>query len=220
MGKIMKNYIFDLDGTTLDTIEGIQIAINTALKNAGYNYTFDKEGTKTLIGEGADTLIHRALKEKDTEENFLNLKKEYLPLYHSEQEDHTFLFPSLKEILETLKKEGARLFICTNKPDAFAKRIVSKIYGDDLFEEVCGQVEGLPVKPDPRIPNYLIDKYHLNRDETLFVGDSKTDVATGINSNLKTALCLWGYGFYTEDLLKKADYVFKKVENLLDTYDK
>ncbi len=216
----MKNYIFDLDGTTLDTIEGIQIAINTALKNAGYNYCFDREGTKTLIGDGADTLIHRALKEKDTPENFSSLKKEYLPLYHSEQEDHTFLFDGLKEVLETLKRNGARLFICTNKPDAFAKRIVSKIYGDDLFEEVCGQIEGLPVKPDPRIPNYLIEKYGLDRKETLFVGDSKTDVATGINSSLKTALCLWGYGFYTKELLNKADFVFKNVEDLLNTYDK
>ncbi len=216
----MKNYIFDLDGTTLDTIEGIQIAINTALKNAGYDYSFDHEGTKTLIGDGADTLIHRALKEKDTPENFAALKKEYLPLYHSEQEDHTYLFAGLKEVLETLKRNGARLFICTNKPDAFAKRIVSKIYGDTLFEEVCGQIEGLPVKPDPRIPNYLIEKYNLNRDETLFVGDSKTDVATGINSSLKTALCLWGYGFYTEELLAKADFIFKEVKDLLNTYDK
>lgn len=58
----MKNYIFDLDGTTLDTIEGIRVAINTALKKSGYSYSFDKEGTKTLIGEGADTLLHRALK--------------------------------------------------------------------------------------------------------------------------------------------------------------
>lgn len=216
----MKNYIFDLDGTTLDTIEGIQIAINTALKNAGYDYSFDREGTKTLIGDGADTLIHRALKEKDTPENFVALKKEYLPLYHSEQEDHTYLFAGLKEVLETLKRNGARLFICTNKPDAFAKRIVSKIYGDTLFEEVCGQIEGLPVKPDPRIPNYLIEKYNLNRDETLFVGDSKTDVATGVNSSLKTALCLWGYGFYTEELLAKADFILKDVKDLLNTYDK
>ncbi len=216
----MKNYIFDLDGTTLDTIEGIQIAINTALKNAGYDYSFDREGTKTLIGDGADTLIHRALKEKDTPENFVALKKEYLPLYHSEQEDHTYLFSGLKEVLETLKRNGARLFICTNKPDAFAKRIVSKIYGDTLFEEVCGQIEGLPVKPDPRIPNYLIEKYNLNRDETLFVGDSKTDVATGVNSSLKTALCLWGYGFYTEELLAKADFILKDVKDLLNTYDK
>lgn len=216
----MKNYIFDLDGTTLDTIEGIQIAINTALKNAGYNCSFDKEGTKTLIGEGADTLIHRALKEKDNEENFNSLKKEYLPLYHSEQENHTFLFKGQKEVLETLKKDGARLFICTNKPDAFAKRIVSKMYGDSLFEEVCGQIEGLPVKPDPRIPNYLIEKYNLKREETLFVGDSKTDISTAKNSSLKVAICLWGYGFYTEDLLSKCDYIFKDVKNILGTYDK
>ncbi len=216
----MKNYIFDLDGTVLDTIEGIQTAINIALKNAGYDYSFDKEGTKTLIGDGADTLLHRALKEKDNPDNFAKLKKEYLPLYHLKQEDHTFLFPNLLETLETLKKDGARLFICTNKPDAFAKRIVSKMFGDSLFEEVCGQIEGLPVKPDPRISNYLIDKYSLNREETLFVGDSKTDVATGKNSLLKVAICLWGYGFYNDELLSRCDYILKEPKDLLDTYAK
>lgn len=214
----MKNYIFDLDGTTLDTIEGIRVAINTALKKSGYSYSFDKEGTKTLIGEGADTLLHRALKENDSPENFKKLKEEYMPLYHLEQETHTFFFEGLKETLEEMKKRGARLFICTNKPDAFAKRIVEKMFGNVLFDEVCGQIEGLPVKPDPRIPNYLIEKYNLDRKETLFVGDSKTDVATAKNSSLSAALCLWGYGFYTEDLLAKCDYIFKTNEDLLLTY--
>lgn len=214
----MKNYIFDLDGTTLDTIEGIRIAINAALKNVGYHYSFDVEGTKTLIGEGADVLIHRALKENDNPANFATLKEAYLPLYHDKQEDNTYLFPGLKETLERMKKNGARLFICTNKPDAFAKRIVSKMYGDNLFEEVCGQIEGLPVKPDPRIPNYLIEKYHLDPKETLFVGDSKTDVATAINSSLSAAICLWGYGFYTDELLAKCKYVLKKNKDLENTY--
>ena len=216
----MKNYIFDLDGTLLDTIEGIRLAINLALKNAGYDYSFDKEETKHLIGEGADTLVHRALKEKDSPERFLELKKEYLPLYHSEQEDHTFLFPLLKESLEKMKQKGARLFVCTNKPDSFAKRIVEKMYGPSFFEEVCGQIEGLPVKPDPRIPNYLLEKYHLNKEETLFVGDSKTNVQTGINACLKTALCLWGYGFYTPDLLEKTDFLFHSPKELEDSYGK
>ncbi len=214
----MKNYIFDLDGTTLDTIEGIRIAINTALADCGYSYSFNREETKHLIGEGADILLHRALKENDTPDNFLKLKEAYLPLYHDKQEDNTFHFPNLKETLCELKNKGANLFICTNKPDAFAKRIVEKMFGDDLFLEVCGQIEGLPVKPDPRIPSYLIAKYHLKKEEILFVGDSKTDVATAINSSLAMAICLWGYGFYSEDLLAKCKYVFKESEDLLKTY--
>ena len=84
---------FDLDGTLLDTIEGIRAAINEALRQCGYDYGFDKEETKTLIGDGADALVHRALKEEDTPEHFQTLKKAYMPLYRSEQESRTFLFP-------------------------------------------------------------------------------------------------------------------------------
>ena len=119
-----------------------------------------------------------------------------------------------------MKQKGARLFVCTNKPDSFAKRIVEKMYGPSFFEEVCGQIEGLPVKPDPRIPNYLLEKYHLNKEETLFVGDSKTDVQTGINAGLKIALCLWGYGFYTPDLLEKTDFLFHSPKELEDSCGK
>ncbi len=213
----MKDFIFDLDGTLLDTIEGIRAAINEALRQCGYDYGFDKEETKTLIGDGADALVHRALKEEDTPEHFQTLKKAYMPLYRSEQESHTFLFPHLKETLTELKKKGARLFVCTNKPDSFAVRIVNKLYGEGFFEEIRGQREGEAPKPDPIIPNYLIQKYHLDPKTTLFVGDSLPDYLTAKNASLPIALCLWGYGFFTKELLARCDYVFQTPEDLFKT---
>lgn len=211
-----KNYIFDLDGTTLDTIEGIQKAVNEALKAAGFGYSFDKEGTKKLLGDGADVLVHRVLGEYDNEDNFLRLKKEYMPRYKLCQETLTFLFPHIKEVLEELKKKGAYLFVCTNKPNEYAKRIVDKLYGESLFTDVRGLYIDEAPKPNPDIPNYLLHKYQLSPAETLYVGDSYTDYLTAKGVGLDFAVCLWGYGFYNDEFKSKCDYLLSKPSDLLD----
>ena len=204
---MIRALFFDLDGTLLDTIHDIQRAINQALKDCGYSYSFDHEGTKRLIGNGADMLIKRALKEKGGDvDAFSELKKAYMPYYKLWQNDHTAPFEGLKDVLIKLKEEGILLFVVTNKPAHLAPIVVKEHYGD-LFTEILGQKDGIPVKPDPYYVNYLLEKYHLHKEETLFVGDSLPDVETGHNAGVKTVLCKWGYGFYDAELLGKSDFV-------------
>ena len=81
----MKNYIFDLDGTILNTISGLRYAINGALEENGFPYRYDDEATKRLIGEGTDVLVHRALQIQDNPANFALLKSAYLPRYRANQ---------------------------------------------------------------------------------------------------------------------------------------
>ncbi len=207
---------FDLDGTILDTIHDIQRAINQALKDCGYPHSFDHEGTKRLIGNGADMLIKRALKEKGGDvDAFLELKKAYMPYYKLWQNDHTAPFAGLKEVLTKLKEAGVLLFVVTNKPAHLAPIVVQEHFGD-LFLEILGQRDDIPLKPDPYYVNYLVKKYHLDKEKTLFVGDSLPDVETGHNAGVKTVLCKWGYGLYEEALLKKSDYVIEKPMELYE----
>lgn len=205
-----KNVIFDLDGTLLDTIGDIKDAINDALKAANFPYRYDKDGCRFLIGDGADNLVHRALKEMDNPTNFEKLKKEYMPRYKEYQNRHTKPFDGVLESLKYLKNHNISLFICTNKPDAYAQIIISKFFDPSLFNAVRGLREGEEPKPNPAIVNYFVDSFRLDKKETLFVGDSITDLYTAKNSGLPLALCLWGYGFYNEALLKEAKMVLAK----------
>lgn len=210
---MVKNLIFDLDGTLLDTITDIKDAINDALKAADFPYRYDKDGCRFLIGDGADNLVHRALKELDNPENFAKLKKEYMPRYKEYQNRHTKPFNGIMESLKYLKNHGISLFVCTNKPDAYAQIIVSRFF-PSLFEAVRGLREGEEPKPNPAIVNYFVDSFRLEKKETFFVGDSITDLKTAFNSGLPLALCLWGYGFYEGTLLKEAKMLLAKPKDL------
>ena len=62
--------------------------------------------------------------------------------------------------------------------------------------------------------NYFVDTFKLDKRETIFVGDSITDLHTEENSKLPLALCLWGYGFYDETLKSKAKMLLVKPKDL------
>lgn len=206
--------IFDLDGTILDTLTDIRLAINEALLQAGFPLSYSLKDTKTLVGNGADVLVHRALGGYDNDENFLKLKKAYMPLYEAYQNRHTKPFNGLPTVLKYLQNKGLSLFVCTNKPDKLAQEIVTSLYGEGLFKEIHGHEEGSPVKPDPLIVDYFVGKYGLLKDECLFLGDSITDFLTAKNASLDFAIVTWGYGQYKKALLDECDYVIEHPKDL------
>lgn len=210
-----KAIFFDLDGTLLDTLTDIRIAINEALKKTGFPLSYSKQECHALIGNGADYLVHTALGEYDNPANFEKLKKAYMPLYAKYQNDHTKPFNGMPTVLGYLKNKDYLLFVCSNKPDALSKEVVPAHYGEGLFTEVVGHTEGDPVKPDPIIITKLLAKYGLSSDECLFVGDSLPDLLTANNAHMKLCLCTWGYGFYKPELLKEASYVISKPKDLV-----
>ncbi len=207
---MIKNLIFDLDGTLLDTITDIDLAINDALEASDIPYRYSKEECRFLIGNGADVLMHKALKDLDNDDNFQRLKKEYMPRYKDYQNRHTAPFEGVTETLRKLQNLGISLFVCTNKPDNLAINIVRNALPTVRFEEVRGLRTGEKPKPDPAIVDSFVMNHSLKKEETLFVGDSITDLRTAQNASLHFGLCLWGYGEYDEALKKSADIVFEK----------
>lgn len=211
-----KNLIFDLDGTLLDTLVDIRAAINLALKQCGYDYSFSLKESRTLIGNGSDMLVKRALKNKgDDETAFKQLRAAYLPLYKEKQNEHCKPFNGLKECLNFLEERGCSLYVCTNKPDELANIIVKAHFGKALFKDIIGNGRNFPVKPDPGIVNYLINKHDLEKEETIFIGDSSVDVETARNAKLKSILVTWGYGNYKPSLLEEADFVANKPKQIV-----
>ena len=209
-------FIFDLDGTILDTIEDIALAMNAALQECGYSYGYSKQEAMRLIGDGADMAVRRALAFHNEDlRGFQRLKDAYMPLYRKLQNDHVKPFAGLKDTLTKLKESGAKLYVVTNKPHALAEVVVASHYGEGFFVAVSGAKEGVPVKPDPTSLLLTMEENGIPKDKALYVGDSSVDIATAKNGGLPCALCLWGYGVYDETTLKTADYILKKPEDLL-----
>ena len=211
---MIQNLIFDLDGTLLDTLPDITRAINDALHIEGYSYSFSLEEAKTLIGGGADRLVKRALKDQGNDPaSFASLKRTYMPLYKAYQEDNTKPFPGLVNVLKSFQGRGIKMFVVSNKPDALVQIVVPH-YLPGLFDGVSGQKEGEAPKPNPASTLRVIDRFSLNKEETLYVGDSSFDIETAHNAGLKSVLVKWGYGFYTQELESQSDYVVSSPNNL------
>ncbi|NCA96652.1 MAG: HAD family hydrolase [Bacteroidia bacterium] len=210
-----KYLIFDLDGTILDTIGDITTALNVSLKECGYPFSYDDEGTKKLIGMGAHNIISRVFKNRNhTEEEFNSLLKVFSANYKIYQGQTTHPYPGIVPFLDEMKRSGVKIFVASNKPDHLAKEIVERIFGKGYFDDVFGHQEGKPEKPNPYLVDLLMKKHGATHSNTLFVGDSDVDVATGINARIDVALVLWGYGDYQKDLLDDATFVIKKISEL------
>lgn len=213
---MIKNLIFDLDGTLLDTLPGITMAINEALKKEGYGYSYSVDEAKELIGGGADRLVKKALKDRgDDPILFASLKKAYMPLYLKFQETDTKIFPGLESVLSVLSSRGVRLFVVSNKPDSLAQKAVASFL-PPLFRGVSGQKEGFPPKPNPASTLEMMESFRMKNEETLYVGDSHFDIETAHNAHLRSVLVTWGYGSYDPETLSRSDYVVNSPASLYE----
>ena len=210
------NFIFDLDGTLLETLPDIVTAINVALKECGFDYVYDIESGKKLIGDGVANLMHRALKDKDNETNFQAIKGVFMPLYQEYQTKTTKAMKGCVETLSSLKKRGSGLYVCTNKPNHLALEVLDNIFGKGMFDFIKGLDEGEAPKPDKHNVDVIMNGYNLKSEETLFVGDSMTDYRTAQNGGLAFCLCVYGYGNYTSEFIEKCDYNIKEPKELLN----
>ena len=212
----ISHLIFDLDGTLLDTISDIALAISSALMDCGFNRSYDKVTARPLLGDGADALLHRALSGlSDSQEDFDRLKKAYFPYYKAYQGISSDPFDGMVDTLEELASSGVDFSIVSNKPDHLAKIIIKEKLPTIQFLFVLGHKEGDPVKPNPYLIDSVLKETHWNKDECFFVGDSHVDIETARNAGMKVALCTWGYDEYNEQLLARADRVLEKPADLL-----
>ena len=212
---LYKAIIFDLDGTILDTLEDIKNAVNITLKELGYDLTYTYDEVKHMIGNGSFILWERATKPLNLTEEELNRTHEiYLRHYLEEQGKNTYPFKDEEKLLKKLKRCHLKLFVYTNKPHNLALDIISKTYGDKLFELVIGHKEGMKVKPNGNIIDEIARLYSYSKDQILYIGDSHVDIETAKNAGVKVGLVTFGYDTYTESLLKEADYVFNSIDDL------
>ena len=206
--------IFDLDGTLIDTLEGIKEALNETLKELNIPINYSKDEVKTFIGGGVKRLFLLALKRPYKEEEL----KLMLENYHKYQ----FIskpFPNVMDTLEHLKNNGIKLFIFSNKPNQLLIELIDYVFPKDLFIEVKGSSDEFKNKPDPEYINYLINKYNLKINDGFYVGDSEYDYLTAINSSLKSIIYLHGYGDYEKIKHEKNIYKFindfKELEDII-----
>lgn len=209
----MKFVIFDLDGTLIDTLEGITIAVNKFLKYKNMNLEYSKDTIRTFIGNGAELLFKRFMKDNSYNDKDYEL---FLKFYRDNQK-YSVLFKNVDVTLQELNKKNIKLFILSNKPDELLQTLIPSLLKDIKFEYIQGQDKNYPIKPDVTLLNEkIIKKYNLNINNGFYVGDSYVDVLTGKNANLKTILVTYGYGKLEDSLKYNPDYIINDFKDVLE----
>lgn len=186
--------IFDLDGTTLYTLESIARAGNRMLEAMGFSPR-PLEEYRFYCGEGADMLVERVLKKVDgysraAWEEGCRLNRRFLaeaPMYGVRP------YKGMEKALASLKDQGIRLAVFTNKPDKAAGIAIKAAFGQDLFDLVQGDSGRYPLKPDPAGALAISRHFGLSPEECLYFGDSATDMKTARAAGMIPVGCLWGY---------------------------
>lgn len=189
-----KACIFDLDGTLTDTLESLAVSVNATMNEIGLP-GITREQCRQFVGNGAKVLIERALRVSGDEnlERYDEAMEAYRRIFDANCTYHVIPYEGINRMLAEMKKNGIALAVLSNKPDRQAVRVVEEIFGNGIFSWVQGQREGVPRKPDPAAALMIAEQLGAEASETLYIGDSEVDQATGEAAGMKTVLVSWGF---------------------------
>ncbi|RUA23558.1 MAG: HAD family hydrolase [Bacteroidetes bacterium] len=196
-----KAIIFDLDGTLLDTLTDIMESVNKVLEKHHFP-THDLDAYKYFIGSGIGVLTQKAFPQDISQADFELYLGEVMTEYESRQTLKTKPYPGIVAMLEKLNDMGIKISILSNKPDEFAKPTVAHFFPNIKFEVVFGSRKNVNRKPAPDAVFEILEILNLEKSECFFVGDTSTDIRTGVNAGLETIGVKWG--FRTEEELRNA----------------
>lgn len=208
-------YIFDLDGTLIDSLDDLTTAMNVTLTRYGYP-PVDRETVRRGIGNGAKNLVHKTFTTASQQNpaELVSLVETALPEYRAEYAKHctekTALYPGMRKWLETLKQQGKHLAVLTNKPEDFAVRILNALGAADFFTCIFGPESAGALKPDPAGVTHIMEKTGVPVDRTILIGDSSVDIHTARNAGISSCGITGGIGDDEELRGLGADYLIER----------
>jgi len=201
--------IFDFDGTIADTGQDIVSSINHTL-TAMRLHPRKPEEIISFVGDGIKTLIERSLGEKsmDRLDEALEIFSSY---YEKHMLDRTVLCPHIESVLKYFSHKMK--VILTNKRYYLTAAIARGLHIDRYFMEIVG-ADSMPFhKPDKRVVEYLLEKYNVEPEKAVMIGDGVNDITVARNSGILCCAYLNGLGNKEKLLAMDADFY---CENLME----
>lgn len=209
--------VFDLDGTLLDTIEDITIALNRAFERRGFP-ALSIPACKSLVGEGMDTLVRKALTGHPCDEAFI---REFILDFRREYEfvwrDHSRLYPGILDLLEELGRRGIGKAVLSNKSHRATVAMIRELIPHE-FSVVRGAMPEVPLKPDPASALLIASEMGLPPESFVFLGDSNIDIKTAHAAGMFAAGAAWGFRGERELIESGADAVAANPADLLPLF--
>ncbi len=186
-----KTYIFDLDGTLLDTLNDLHASCNYALRTHGMPER-SLEEVRQFVGNGVKKLMERAIPDGLENPLFEETLQTFRQHYLLHNLDTTLPYPGIMEMLQQLKAQGKRIAVVSNKFYAATQDLCKHFFGDTI-QVAIGEREDIKKKPAPDTVLEALRQLQVTRQDAVYVGDSEVDVETARNSGIPCISVLWGF---------------------------
>ena len=217
MQKKYKCFLFDLDGTLLDTAPEFLTCLNALLKkNEKQLVTYDF--VRNRVSDGVGRLIQDSFIIDKNHSEFEELRNELLDEY-GKNYLLSKTFPGVDELLKELTKNKIDWMIVTNKPKKFSQEICEKFEWQHHAKAIVSpeDVNGKR-KPDPESLNAALEKTTIKKEQSIYIGDNWRDIEAADNSGIDSALALYGYINEENASLLKPTLKINQIEDLINLY--
>ena len=189
---MIKNVIFDLDGTLTDPKTGIVNGLQLAFSQYGISLE-NPEDYEAFIGPALRDFMPRRFPGRD-DETYDAIVKAYRAYYGEKGKFENEPYPGIEEALERLSSAGMRLAVATSKPKVFADEILEHFGLLRFFEYVAGPPLYHTSSDKSSLIRECIEALSAKADETIMVGDRKYDIDGAHSAGIRCAAALYGYG--------------------------
>lgn len=211
-----KGIIFDLDGTLVDSVPDLAIAIDRTLAEMGYRLAGETR-VRHWLGNGASVLVERALRFAGADLSSTHASGLALFMRHigAVFTHRSRLFHGVAEALPALIGRGCHLAICSNRPSHLIKPLLDHLRIGDFFSTWVGG-DDLPVKkPDPAPLLHTAKKIGIPPSHCLVVGDSINDVVAARSAGMAVVAVRYGYNYGHDIGLSHPDRVVDSILELV-----
>ncbi len=208
-----EHLLFDLDGTVIDSHEGIFNCLRYAFEAYGYPYGDDEE-LRVFIGPPLFEQIRKYTGADDdtTKKMVEKYRERYKPIGAFEN----VLYPGVVEAIRKLKTAGKKIYLATSKPEGFARAILEKHDIDHLFDEICGAdlTRGLGTKEE--VITDLFARCAMNKEKCIMIGDTHFDVDGAKAMGIASMGVTYGFGTLEELISSGADIIVHSTEEMCE----
>ncbi len=207
-------FLFDLDGTLIDSKKDIAASVNFTMRKLGLP-PLAEDLIDSFVGNGVTPLIQKTVASAGGA-SFEQAMEIFKAHYEAHLLDSTDAFPGVRDVLKRFKDK--KKIVVTNKSQGFSEKILKGLALSQSFDGVFGGDTSFPKKPAPDVVHHLLKSYGIPSRHAVIVGDSKVDMETGKNAGILT--CGVTYGFRPRKELEESgcDELIDRPEDLTNLF--
>lgn len=221
MAKInnIKLICFDLDGTLVDSVPDLRLALNAMLDEYQLAHCFDQD-IKNWVGNGLPKLVERALLHVGKTDYSVEFFEQALAIFEKHYKHYlnsaSALYEGVAETLSALHHKGYKTALVTNKAEQFLPSLLTSFNIAEHFDLLLGGDTLSKNKPDPMQVDFSCEHFSVSKAETVMVGDSRNDILAGQNAGVQTIALTYGYNYGEPVATLNPDYIINQFNELLD----